>query len=140
MCGQRVVAARIAGAVKRAPETTPRLGAATRRRWRCARTASAAGSTRGGGDVRARGYATHAESVAREAGMSKATFYEHFENKEDCILALFDDGATRRCSRRCGGPATPRRERRLGARARGHPTLLEALAAFPTRPRRCWWR
>lgn len=25
--------------------------------------------------------------------MSKATFYEHFENKEDCIVALFDSAA-----------------------------------------------
>jgi AcrR family transcriptional regulator len=31
-----------------------------------------------------------AEGIAREAGMSKATFYEHFDNKEDCIVALFD--------------------------------------------------
>ena len=31
-----------------------------------------------------------AEAIAREAGMSKATFYEHFDNKEDCIVALFD--------------------------------------------------
>jgi AcrR family transcriptional regulator len=31
-----------------------------------------------------------AEGIAREAGMSKATFYEHFDNKEDCIIALFD--------------------------------------------------
>jgi AcrR family transcriptional regulator len=37
------------------------------------------------------GYAEgSAESIAREAGMSKATFYEHFANKEECILALFD--------------------------------------------------
>jgi len=37
------------------------------------------------------GYAdASAESIAREAGMSKATFYEHFANKEECILALFD--------------------------------------------------
>jgi len=36
------------------------------------------------------GYANaSAEAVAREAGMSKATFYEHFANKEECILALF---------------------------------------------------
>jgi AcrR family transcriptional regulator len=32
-----------------------------------------------------------AEAIAREAGMSKATFYEHFANKEECILALFDN-------------------------------------------------
>jgi AcrR family transcriptional regulator len=31
-----------------------------------------------------------AEAIARQAGMSKATFYEHFDNKEDCIVALFD--------------------------------------------------
>src|SRR3954454_23982750 len=37
------------------------------------------------------GYAdAPAEAIAREAGMSKATFYEHFDNKEDCIIALFD--------------------------------------------------
>src|SRR5207248_8033085 len=47
-------------------------------------------------DVFARvGYAdATAEAIAREAGMSKATFYEHFANKEECILALFDEGAT----------------------------------------------
>jgi AcrR family transcriptional regulator len=37
------------------------------------------------------GYAdSTAEAIAREAGMSKATFYEHFSNKEDCIIGLFD--------------------------------------------------
>src|SRR5919204_4072525 len=41
------------------------------------------------------GYAdASAESISREAGMSKATFYEHFANKEECILALFDVAAT----------------------------------------------
>jgi AcrR family transcriptional regulator len=39
----------------------------------------------------ATGYAdASAESISRAAGMSKATFYEHFANKEECILALFD--------------------------------------------------
>jgi AcrR family transcriptional regulator len=42
------------------------------------------------------GYAdATAEAIAREAGMSKATFYEHFANKEDCILALFDRAMAR---------------------------------------------
>jgi AcrR family transcriptional regulator len=41
-----------------------------------------------------RGYArTSSESISRRAGMSKATFYEHFANKQDCILALFDRAA-----------------------------------------------
>jgi AcrR family transcriptional regulator len=40
------------------------------------------------------GYANaSAEAVAREARMSKATFYEHFANKEECILALFDEAS-----------------------------------------------
>src|SRR3954451_18443204 len=39
-----------------------------------------------------RGYAdATAEAISREAGMSKATFYEHFANKEEAILALFDE-------------------------------------------------
>jgi AcrR family transcriptional regulator len=41
------------------------------------------------------GYAeASAEAISREAGMSKATFYEHFANKEECILALFDEATT----------------------------------------------
>ncbi len=41
------------------------------------------------------GYAgASSESISRRAGMSKATFYEHFANKEECILALFDLAAT----------------------------------------------
>jgi AcrR family transcriptional regulator len=39
-----------------------------------------------------RGYpAATAASIARRAQMSKATFYAHFANKEECILALYDD-------------------------------------------------
>jgi AcrR family transcriptional regulator len=39
----------------------------------------------------ARGFAgAGSESISRRAGMSKATFYEHFANKEQCIIALFD--------------------------------------------------
>jgi AcrR family transcriptional regulator len=40
------------------------------------------------------GYAgASSESISRRAGMSKATFYEHFANKEECILMLFDTAA-----------------------------------------------
>ncbi|MGH2857651.1 MAG: TetR/AcrR family transcriptional regulator [Solirubrobacteraceae bacterium] len=39
------------------------------------------------------GYANAgSESISRRAGMSTATFYEHFANKEECMLALFDMG------------------------------------------------
>jgi AcrR family transcriptional regulator len=38
-----------------------------------------------------RGYAgASSESISRRAGMSKATFYEHFANKEECVIALCD--------------------------------------------------
>jgi AcrR family transcriptional regulator len=37
------------------------------------------------------GYAdASAEAISRQAGMSKATFYEHFSNKEECLIALFE--------------------------------------------------
>lgn len=42
------------------------------------------------------GYAeASAEGISREAGMSKATFYEHFANKEECLIALFEDATSR---------------------------------------------
>jgi AcrR family transcriptional regulator len=41
-----------------------------------------------------RGYAgASSESISRRAGMSKATFYEHFANKEECMMALFDNAS-----------------------------------------------
>ncbi len=40
------------------------------------------------------GYARgSADAISHRAGMSKATFYEHFANKEECILAAFDMAA-----------------------------------------------
>ena len=77
------------------------------------------------------GYAdATAEAIAREAGMSKATFYEHFDNKEDCILALFDAaseavlGAMRAATR--SHPEDPVARYRAAIAA-----FLHALAAFP---------
>ena len=41
------------------------------------------------------GYAeASAEAISREAGMSKATFYEHFRNKEECLVAMLSYAAT----------------------------------------------
>ena len=78
------------------------------------------------------GYAdATAEAVAREAGMSKATFYEHFDNKEDCIIALHDAATTavleamKRTGDDYAGPDAAGR-----VRAVIH-TFLEVLAAFP---------
>lgn len=40
------------------------------------------------------GYAdASAEAIARAAGMSKATFYEHFANKKACLLEIMDEAA-----------------------------------------------
>ena len=72
-----------------------------------------------------------AEAIAREAGMSKATFYEHFGNKEECILALFDaaidvviDGIAQAAIHHGGD--TP--EGRVGASVRA---FLGVIDAFP---------
>jgi AcrR family transcriptional regulator len=39
--------------------------------------------------------ATSVKDVIERAGVSRPTFYEHFENKEDCFLAAFDASAKR---------------------------------------------
>ena len=77
------------------------------------------------------GYAdATAEAIAREAGMSKATFYEHFGNKEDCIVALFDAAtemvldAMREAARATAADAQTRVRTTLGA-------FLGTLAHFP---------
>jgi AcrR family transcriptional regulator len=79
------------------------------------------------------GYAeATAEGIAREAGMSKATFYEHFDNKEDCICALFDAAteallaAMRHAGESDDGPRDPRDRYRASITA-----LLDVVAAFP---------
>ena len=77
------------------------------------------------------GYAdATAEGIAREAGMSKATFYEHFDNKEDCIVALFDAAAAAivTAMRDASGleQADPAGRYRAAIDA-----VLDTLAAFP---------
>lgn len=77
------------------------------------------------------GYAeATAEAIAREASMSKATFYEHFANKEDAIVALFDAAAEQvlgEMAEAVGAASDEPRERlRAGLRA-----FLGALAANP---------
>src|SRR3954464_1752872 len=72
-----------------------------------------------------------AEGIAREAGMSKATFYEHFGNKEECLLALFDaamdvvvEGIAQAAQDHGGGSP----QGRVGASVRA---FLEVVGAFP---------
>ena len=84
------------------------------------------------------GYAeASAESVSREAGMSKATFYEHFANKEECILALFD-AAAEALDRRHGRVGAGRRRGARGATARRHACVPGCRGGAPrTTRRRC---
>jgi AcrR family transcriptional regulator len=77
------------------------------------------------------GYAdASAEAISREAGMSKATFYEHFANKEECILALTE--AAGQASRLAVAAAADSAEENFEARvhARVH-AFLAGLAMFP---------
>jgi AcrR family transcriptional regulator len=78
------------------------------------------------------GYAdATAEAIAREAGMSKATFYEHFDNKEDCIIALFDAAIDMILgAMRAAGEAHADDDSRLRVRATSE-ALLDAIARFP---------
>jgi AcrR family transcriptional regulator len=82
------------------------------------------------------GYAdATAEAIAREAGMSKATFYEHFSNKEDCIIALFDRAMERLISAmdttRASGARMPP-DQRYAASIRA---LLQVISEFPAHAR-----
>jgi len=91
------------------------------------------------------GYAeASAEAISREAGMSKATFYEHFANKEECMLALVSHAGQEVLGRMLEAARVPAdwRERHMaGARAfldyaAAHPdlarvTLVEVVGAGP---------
>ena len=64
--------------------------------------------------------------------MSKATFYEHFANKEECILALFDEAATevmRAMADASDAEGHDSYEERVAA---GVHAFLETLASYPT--------
>ena len=80
------------------------------------------------------GYAeASAEAISREAGMSKATFYEHFANKEECILALFDaaaEGVRDAVTAAVTTAELPEQRVRQGVRA-----FLTAVVAFPDHAR-----
>jgi AcrR family transcriptional regulator len=78
------------------------------------------------------GYAdATAEAIAREAGMSKATFYEHFDNKEDCMLALYDYATElAQAAMREAGSAHAADDARTRIRATID-AFLGSLAAYP---------
>ncbi len=77
------------------------------------------------------GYAgAGSESISRRAGMSKATFYEHFANKEECMLALFDQAVLvvqeSMARAAASAPSDARERMRAGTRA-----FLTALSEHP---------
>src|SRR3954452_12954654 len=77
------------------------------------------------------GYAdASAEAIAREAGMSKATFYEHFANKEECILALFDVAAGRTLEAMAEATSSAGTDSAARMKA-GAKAFLEMLAEHP---------
>jgi AcrR family transcriptional regulator len=77
------------------------------------------------------GYAeASAEAVSREAGMSKATFYEHFANKEECILGLFDLAAEAVIAAMAESATEAGEDPEARLRA-GTTSFLEAVAEHP---------
>ena len=77
------------------------------------------------------GYAgATSESISRRAGMSKATFYEHFANKEECMLTLFDQARRvvqeSMADAAAGAPSDAHERMKAGTRA-----FLTALAEHP---------
>jgi AcrR family transcriptional regulator len=116
--------------VSRSPASTPRGRHAPplavrqdRQRQRLFAAAAAVFSRAGYADATA-------EAIAREAGMSKATFYEHFDNKEDCIVALFETavGVVNATMRAAGEDGTG------GLRDRVHVTVHAFLQALVDHP------
>ena len=81
------------------------------------------------------GYAeASAEAISREAGMSKATFYEHFANKEECILALFD-AAAEVVLQAIGAAMNDAGDRPEARRRAGVHAFLGSLVDFPAEAR-----
>jgi AcrR family transcriptional regulator len=79
-----------------------------------------------------RGYSgTSSESISRRAGMSKATFYEHFANKEECIIALFDDAAGRVAEAMAGAARNAGRTDASQRMKAGTRAFLTSLAEHP---------
>jgi AcrR family transcriptional regulator len=78
------------------------------------------------------GYAdATAEAIAREAGMSKATFYEHFANKDECILALIDEATQEVLGQMAGAAGAQRADYRQHVRDQLG-AFLRTLTEYPT--------
>ena len=74
---------------------------------------------------------TGSESISRRAGMSKATFYEHFANKEECIMALFDRAVEVVTTTMAQAARAASREDRRGRMQAGTRAFLMAVSEHP---------
>jgi AcrR family transcriptional regulator len=71
------------------------------------------------------------DSISRRAAMSKATFYEHFANKEECVLAVCEEGIrTIRAAMAAAAAQAPTGDARARVRA-GTRAFLAALTDHP---------
>ena len=73
---------------------------------------------------------TCVQDVLDRAGVSRPTFYEHFENKEDCFLAAFD-GAAERLRKQVEKATLEGGADWRDRLAKGMEALLDFLAAEP---------
>lgn len=88
--------------------------------------------------VAKRGYrGTTVEQIVKRAGVARVTFYENFDNREDCLLACFEHGIEEARSRMAAAalPADGRDWPQL-VRA-GLAALLEYVASEPALARTC---
>ncbi len=83
-----------------------------------------------------RGYqGTTIEHIVKRAGVSRATYYEYFENREACLLAGFDE-AVEELRRRIAAAMEAEQEWPLRIRA-GLTAFLEFVAEDPALARTC---
>jgi len=75
------------------------------------------------------------EAIVKRAGVSSATFYEHFRDKDECFVAAFDRAAAGlRAEVQAAVPAEGSQEERVRAALAA---LLAAVEAQPARARLC---
>lgn len=75
---------------------------------------------------------TTIEGIVKEAGVSSVTFYEHFEDKEECFVAAFDRAVEELRAAVPAGLSGPGQAREALA------SLLEAIDADPECARLCF--
>jgi AcrR family transcriptional regulator len=79
---------------------------------------------------------TTIEAIVKAAGVSSVTFYEHFENKDECFVATFEK-AVEELRAEVRGALSAEMPRTVQVRA-GLAALLAAIDAEPARARLCF--